>query len=157
MATIAGFFEHPFEEFVTKVLDKYEFSMSHSTEVGLIFLTSAFVILVIVATIYKYSRGGFSKQLETMPLYLLLKNQYYIPKLYEVAIFKPYYALSKFAWKQIDVRIIDFSVDLIARVLYKSGQQSRKMQSGNLSDMLRWMIVGTVVLLALAIFYRPMV
>ena len=155
LSTIAGFFEHPFEEFVTKILDKYEFTMSHSTEVGLIFLTSAFVIIVIVATIYKYAKGGFSKQLETMPLYILLKNQYYIPKLYEVAIIKPYYVLSKFAWKQIDVRIIDFTVDLIAKVLYKSGQESRKMQSGNLSDMLRWMVVGIVVLLALAIFYRP--
>jgi len=156
LSTIAGFFEKPFEEFVTKVLDKYEFIMAHSTEIGLIFLTSAFVILVIVATIYKYAKGGFSKQLETMPLYILLKNQYYIPKLYEVAIFKPYYALSRFAWKQIDVRIIDFTVDLIARTLYKTGQESRKMQSGNLSDMLRWMVVGIVVLLALAIFYRPM-
>ncbi len=156
LSTIAGFFEKPFEEFVTKILDKYEFTMTHSTEIGLIFLTSAFVIIVIVATIYKYAKGGFSKQLETMPLYILLKNQYYIPKLYEVVIFKPYYALSKFAWKQIDVRIIDFTVDLIARTLYKTGQESRKMQSGNLSDMLRWMVVGIVVLLALAIFYRPM-
>ncbi len=156
LSTIAGFFEKPFEAFVTRVLSKYEFNLSHSTEVELIFLTSAFVILVIVATIYKYYKGGFSKQIETMPLYILLKNQYYIPKLYEVAIFKPYYVLSRFAWKQIDVRIIDFSVDLIAKVFYKSGQESRKMQSGNLSDMLRWMIVGTVVLLALAIFYRPM-
>lgn len=156
LSTIAGFFEHPFEEFVTKILDKYEFSMAHSTEIGLIFLTSAFVIIVIAATIYKYAKGGFSKQLETMPLYLLLKNQYYIPKIYEEVIFKPYYALSKFAWKQIDVRIIDFTVDLIARTLYKTGQESRKMQSGNLSDMLRWMVVGIVVLLALAIFYRPM-
>ncbi len=157
LSTVAGFFEKPFEEFVTKVLDKYEFSMAHSTELGLIFLTSGFVILVIVATIYKYAKGGFSKQLETMPLFLLLKNQYYIPKLYEVAIFKPYYALSRFAWKQIDVRIIDFSVDMIAKILYRSGQQSRKMQSGNLSDMLRWMVVGIVILLAIAIFYRPMV
>ena len=157
LSTIAGFFEHPFEEFVTKILDKYEITMAHTTEIGLIFLTSGFVIIVIVATIYKYAKGGFSKQLETMPLYLLLKNQYYIPKIYEEVILKPYYAFSKFAWKQIDVRIIDFSVDLIARTLYKTGQESRKMQSGNLSDMLRWMVVGIVVLLALAIFYRPMV
>ena len=156
LSTIAGFFEHPFEEFVTKILGKYEFTMAHSTQVGLIFLTSAFVIIVIVATIYKYAKGGFSKQIETLPLYILLKNQYYIPKIYEEVIFKPYYALSRFAWKQIDVRIIDFTVDLIARTLYKTGQESRKMQSGNLSDMLRWMVVGIVVLLALAIFYRPM-
>ncbi|MCF6172401.1 MAG: NADH-quinone oxidoreductase subunit L [Campylobacteraceae bacterium] len=155
LSTIAGFFEKPFEEFVTEILSKYEITIPHSTELSLIFLTSAFVIFVILATIYKYGRGGFSKQLETMPLYLLLKNQYYIPQFYDAFIFKPYYWLSTFAWKQIDVRIIDFSVDLIAKTLYKLGQKTRKMQSGNLSDMLRWMVVGIVILLALAIFYRP--
>ncbi len=155
LSTVAGFFEKPFEEFVTEILSKYEITIPHATELGLIFLTSAFVILVIVATIYKYNKGGFSKQLENMPIYLLLKNQYYIPKIYEEVIFKPYYRLSTFAWKQIDVKIIDFIVDLIAKTLYILGQKSRKMQSGNLSDMLRWMVVGIVALLALAIFYRP--
>ncbi|NOX16504.1 MAG: NADH-quinone oxidoreductase subunit L [Epsilonproteobacteria bacterium] len=155
LSTVAGFVEKPFEGFVTQILNKYEITIAHSTELGLIFLTSAFVILVIVATVYKYARGGFSKQIEKMPLYLLLKNQYYIPQIYDAVIFKPYYWLSTFAWKQIDVRIIDFTVDLIAKTFYGLGQKSRKMQSGNLSDMLRWMVVGIVVLLALAIFYRP--
>jgi NADH-quinone oxidoreductase subunit L len=155
LSTIAGFFEHPFEEFTTRLLSKYEFHMAHATEVGLIFLTLTFVILVVLATIYKYGRGGFSKQIETMPIYILLKNQYFIPQIYEKMIFRPYYVLSRFAWKQIDVKIIDFTVDLIAKTLSLLGQKSRKMQSGNLSDMLRWMVVGIVVLLALAIFYRP--
>ena len=89
--------------------------------------------------------------------YKLLSNQYYIPKLYELYIMRPFSALATFAWQKIDTKIVDFTVDLIARIIYSTGQNARKMQSGNLSDMLRWMIVGMIVLLTLAIFYRPMV
>jgi NADH-quinone oxidoreductase subunit L len=70
---------------------------------------------------------------------------------------RPFSALARFAWLKIDTKIVDFTVDLIAKTVYSTGQSARKMQSGNLSDMLRWMIVGMIVLLALAIFYRPMV
>ena len=60
-------------------------------------------------------------------------------------------------WEKIDMKIVDATVDMIARVLYQTGHNARKLQSGNLSDMLRWMVVGMVVLLVFAIFYRPMV
>ncbi|WP_331775153.1 NADH-quinone oxidoreductase subunit L [Sulfurospirillum sp. 1612] len=156
LSVIAGFFEKSFEEFTTKILSKYELHMTHSVESILILATSVMAIGGVLFAIYKYKRGGFSKEVEALPLYKLLINQYYIPKFYEVAILKPYYMLSKLAWQKIDVKIIDFTVDLIARTLYKMGSKSRKMQSGNLSDMLRWMAVGIVTLLALAIFYRPM-
>jgi NADH-quinone oxidoreductase subunit L len=76
---------------------------------------------------------------------------------FDVAIMKPFTALSKFAWLNIDNKIVDATVDMIAGVIYGTGEKARKMQSGNLSSMLRWMVVGIVVLLALAIFYRPTV
>ena len=155
LSIIAGFFEHSFEEFTTKILGEYELHIPHTTEMILILATSAIAISGVAFAVYKYSRGGFSKELENLAIFKVLKNQYYIPQFYDAVILKPYYALSKFAWKQIDIKIIDFSVDLIAKVLYSSGEKSRKMQSGNLSDMLKWMVVGIVVLLALAIFYRP--
>ncbi len=155
LSVIAGFFEHSFEEFTTKVLGEYELHIPHTTEMILILATSAIAISGAAFAVYKYSRGGFSKELENLAIFKVLKNQYYIPQFYDTVILKPYYAMSKFAWKQIDIKIIDFSVDLIAKVLYSGGEKSRKMQSGNLSDMLKWMVVGIVVLLALAIFYRP--
>ena len=70
---------------------------------------------------------------------------------------RPFTVLATFAWLKIDTKIVDFTVDLIAKIVYSTGQNARKMQSGNLSDMLRWMVVGMIVLLALALFYRPMV
>lgn len=48
---------------------------------------------------------------------------------------RPFSALATFAWQKIDTKIVDFTVDLIARIIYSTGQNARKMQSGNLSDM----------------------
>ena len=157
LAILAGFFEHSFHEFTTQLLADYEFTLDHSIATMLIFATSAMALSGIAYAIYKYKRGGFSEEIESWGVYKLLSNQYYIPKLYEVAIIKPFTALSRFAWLQIDNKIVDASVDMIARVIYGGGEKARKMQSGNLSSMLRWMVVGIVVLLALAIFYRPTV
>jgi len=123
----------------------------------LIFATSAIALSGIGFAVYKYSRGGFSESWEKRGIYKLLINQYYIPKFYELTIQKPLYNLSKFAWQKIDLKIVDATVDMIARVLYGTGNTARKIQSGNLSSMLRWMVAGIAILLVLAIFIRPMV
>lgn len=157
LAVIAGFFEHTFEGFVTRLLAQYEIHIEHGTEVLLIAGTLGIALSGIAFAVYMYRRGGFPKSWEGSFGYKLLSNQYYIPKLYELYIMRPFSALATFAWQKIDTKIVDFTVDLIARIIYSTGQNARKMQSGNLSDMLRWMIVGMIVLLTLAIFYRPMV
>ncbi|WP_024954908.1 NADH-quinone oxidoreductase subunit L [Sulfurospirillum arcachonense] len=157
LAIVAGFFEHSFHEFTTQLLSNYEFTLEHSVGMILIFATSAIAISGIAFAVFKYKRGGFSENIENWGIYKLLSNQYYIPKLYEVAIMKPFTALSKFIWLEVDMRIVDSTVDMIAKVIYGTGEKARKMQSGNLSSMLRWMVVGIIVLLVLAIFYRPMV
>ncbi|MDA7847946.1 NADH-quinone oxidoreductase subunit L [Sulfurospirillum sp.] len=157
LAIVAGFFEHSFHEFTTQLLADYEFTLDHSVAAMLIFATSAMALSGIAYAVYKYKRGGFSEKIENWGVYKLLSNQYYIPKLYEEAIMKPFTALSRFVWLNIDNKIVDASVDMIARAIYGGGEKARKMQSGNLSSMLRWMVVGIVVLLALAIFYRPTV
>ncbi|WP_263832301.1 NADH-quinone oxidoreductase subunit L [Sulfurospirillum oryzae] len=157
LAVVAGFLEHTFEGFVTRLLAEYEIHIAHGTEVLLIAGTLGIAVSGIAFAIFMYKRGGFPKSWEESAGYKLLSNQYYIPKLYELYIMRPFSALATFAWLKIDTKIVDFTVDLIAKVVYSTGQSARKMQSGNLSDMLRWMIVGMIVLLALAIFYRPMV
>ena len=157
LAIVAGFFEHAFHGFTTKLLRNYEITIAHGTEVVLIAATLGIALSGIAFAVYKYKRGGFSKSLEEGFLYKLLSNQYYIPLAYERVIMRPFTTLSHFMWEKIDMRIVDATVDMIARVLYQTGHNARKLQSGNLSDMLRWMVVGMVVLLVFAIFYRPMV
>ncbi len=157
LAIVAGFFEHAFHGFTTKLLRNYEITIAHGTEVVLITATLGIALSGIAFAVYKYKRGGFSKSLEEGFLYKLLSNQYYIPLAYERFIMRPFTTLSHFMWEKIDMKIVDATVDMIARVLYQTGHNARKLQSGNLSDMLRWMVVGMVVLLVFAIFYRPMV
>ncbi len=155
LSIIAGFFEHVFHDFTTKLLRDYQITIPHGVEMMLIAATLGIALGGIVFAIYKYRHGGFSKSLESTFIYKLLINQYYIPQAYKRFIMQPFTAISQFLWEKIDMKIVDTSVDLIANILYQSGQKARRMQSGNLSDMLRWMIVGMVVLLIFAMLYKP--
>ncbi len=152
LAIIAGWYEHSFIEFVTKTLPSWEAtSLTSSTIWTLIIITSATAIAGIVVAVYKYKNGGFSKSWEETFFYKLLINQYYIPKFYEVAVSKPYKKLSDWIFRVIEVDLIDTAIDGIAKFIYKVGQVSRPIQSGNLSSSLRLMTVGLILGLLLAL------
>jgi len=155
LALVAGFFEEGFEEFVMRVLPQYHFHTHGIAAVALIGVTTLIALSGIGFAVFKYSKGGFSKLLENSFLYKLLFNQYYIPIFYEKVISKPYMELSKTAWRDLDLRIVDATVDFIAKFIYGSGEKGRVVQSGNLSKMLTWMIIGVVILLGLVVFYSP--
>ena len=155
LAIIAGFFEESFEHFVTKLLPEYHFHVHGIVTVALIGVTTFIALSGIAFAIYKYSRGGFSEKWKEHPLYKLLYNQYYIPVIYEKVFTEPYKELSRIAWKELDLRLVDATVDFIAAIVYKSGFAGRVVQSGNLSKMLRWMVIGLLILLVLVLVYSP--
>ena len=150
LAIIAGFFEHSFVHFVNHLLPAFEFH-THHVELILIAVTSLMALGGIAVAILLYRKGRISPKYEETFLYKLLINQYYIPQFYDVAFTKPYKALSVIFWKKIDMKIIDATVDGIAKSVYKTGELTRGMQSGNLSTNLRWMVIGVLILLVLAI------
>ena len=152
LAVIAGWFEHSFIEFVTKTLPTWEASnLNHSTAWILILATSAVAIGGILVAVFKYKKGGFSKSWEDKAIYKLLINQYFIPKIYEKLISKPYYAISVWVWKTIEIRLIDATVDSLAHFVNKLGVKARPIQSGNLSSSLRLMAVGLILGLIFAL------
>ena len=152
LAVIAGWFEHSFVEFVTKVLPTWEAEhINHSTSWILILVTSAVAIFGILVAVFKYKNGGFSKSWENTSIYKLLSNQYFIPKFYEVAISKPYYKFSVWAWKTIEIKLIDASIDGLAHFINKLGVKARPIQSGNLSSSLRLMALGLILGLIFAL------
>jgi len=155
LAVVAGFFEHSFVEYVTQKLPEYEPHVGTGTFIFLLVITLGIALSGIALAVVKFSKGDFDEFFKQIGVYDILKNQYYIPKFYDEAICKPYAALSEWAWKKIDMRIVDATVDFIAGFIYKTGDKARWMQSGNLSTNLKWMVFGVVVLLLLAIFYRP--
>jgi NADH-quinone oxidoreductase subunit L len=151
LAVFAGFLEHSFIEYLDHILPQYHGHVSSSTVITLILVTSAMAIGGIAVAVYKYSKGGFDKSWENTFIYKLLINQYYIPKLYDVVFCKPYKELSTFAWKNIDLKIVDATVDFIATTIYNLGDSSRAMQTPNLSQALKWMTFGVMILLILAV------
>jgi len=152
LAVVAGFGMSGFEHFITKLLPDYHMS-EHTHHIawilGLVVLV--FAVGGIVLAYKKYANGlKRDEKCENSFIYKLLANQYYIPQLYEEVITKPYAMLSEHMWKDIDMKIVDTTVDGIAKFLYKSGDGTRKMQTGNLSNYLNWMAVGSVLLLVVA-------
>ena len=65
---------------------------------------------------------------------------------------KPYAELSKMMWK-IDNTVVDATVDGIANIFYGTAKSTHTMQDGNLSSMLKWMVVGLVGLLVSAAIF----
>jgi NADH-quinone oxidoreductase subunit L len=159
LAIIAGIFQAPFFEMVEEILSAHEYHIhSHVTVWIMLVGTQIFVGLAILYAYKKYARSGITvpdgtSDVENSFFYKLLINQYYIPYFYEEYIVRPYRELSTVFWNKVDMKIVDATVDGIAGIFYTTGEKTRAMQSGNLSTMLRWMVVGLVVLLSLAVVF----
>ena len=156
LAVVAGFFEHRFMEFVTTILPTYSFTEeTHHMVPTLILVTTGIALLgiLVAVTSNMFKEGLFSNTLKNNFIYKLLDNQYYIPKIYDEVISKPYAELSTLFWKKIDLKIVDATVDGVAKAIYSTGEETREVQSGNLSLMLRWVVVGLSLLLIFAVAY----
>lgn len=153
LAVIAGFFKDGFNAFIIHLLPNYEMS-EHTHHLATILGAIVLVVAVsgIILAYIKYAKGlTRSEKTENSFIYKLLANQYYIPQIYAALITKPYAEISKLMWTKVDMRIVDATVDGIAKFIYKSGDGSRKMQTGNLSNYLTWMAGGALVLLFIAV------
>lgn len=156
LAVIAGMvFKTPYYLMVTNLLPAMTYHIHNHTTFWIMTIgTQLFVIAAIAYAYKKYAKAvKVDKKVESGLLYQLLYNQYYIPKIYDEVFSKPYLKLSKLAWKEIDLKIVDATVDGIANVIYQTGEKTHTMQNGNLSSMLRWMVIGLVVLLVLAVAF----
>ncbi|MDA7817083.1 NADH-quinone oxidoreductase subunit L [Sulfurimonas sp.] len=160
LAVIAGFlFKGTYFEMITQLLPATEYHVHSAVTYWIMTIgTQAFVIAAIYFAYKKYMSkdikvpDGTSK-MENSFAYKLLINQYYIPYFYEEYLVKPYRELSTVCWEKVDQKIVDASVDGIAKVFYTTGVKTRTMQNGNLSTMLKWMVAGTVALLSLAVVF----
>ena len=76
-----------------------------------------------------------------------MQNAYFIPKFYEKFFINGYALISKIC-KKFDEMIVDRSVDFVALLVTKFAYLANKMQSGDLSIMLRFMVAGLALLLS---------
>ncbi|RLC46352.1 MAG: NADH-quinone oxidoreductase subunit L, partial [Candidatus Cloacimonadota bacterium] len=159
LAIIAGSLKMTYFEMVTAILPATQYHVHSALTYWIMTIgTQLFVIFSILYAYKKYANfrvkvpDGTSK-MENSFAYKLLINQYYIPYFYEEYLVKSYRELSTIFWKQIDMKIVDATVDGIAGIIYGTGEKTRTMQSGNLSTMLKWMVLGLIVLLSLAVVF----
>jgi NADH-quinone oxidoreductase subunit L len=159
LAIIAGALKGGYFDMVTYILPDREYHI-HSTAVHWIMIigTQLLVAAAIAYAYKKYARDGIkvpdgSSKMEGSFIYKLLINQYYIPHFYDKYLVKAYRELSEVFWTKVDLKVVDATVDGIGNILYSTGENTRDMQSGNLSIMLRWMVVGVIALLILAVSF----
>ncbi len=153
LAVCSGWFEGSFHHFMEAYLPMHDKHPTQETLYMLIALALIVASLGIIFAIFKYSRGGFSREWEKTFVYKFLYNQYYIPFLYEKIFMIPYKVLARLLWKVVELKIIDFSVDLIAKFIHKGGQGLRISQNGNLSTSLRYMVFGLVFFMIFFVCY----
>lgn len=158
LAIVAGALKGSYYEMIVAILPETEYHIhSHLVYWAMTIGTQLFVILSVLYAYKKYaswkSVPDGTSEMENRVCYKVLLNQYYIPYAYEKYIVEPYREISEVFWKKVDLKIVDATVDGIAGILYGTGEKTRAMQSGNLSTMLKWMVVGTLILLSLAVVF----
>ncbi len=153
LAVIFGFWKEEFMHFATQMLPVYEMSEhTHHMVWILIIVTTAIAVSGILLAYFKYAKGlKRDPKVENSFAYRLLSNQYYIPILYENAVSKPYADLSNIAWQAIDMKVVDATVDGIAKTIEKGGDVSRQAQDGNLSSYLKWLTAGLILVTLIAV------
>ena len=155
LAISFGWFMNDFKMFITKTLPVYEMSdHTHHIAWALGLLVVVVASIGILIAYKKYAGTGADawkrdEEFEKSFLYQLVANQYYVPKFYDEFIVQPYTVASEKFWA-IDKAVVDGTVDMIAKVIYKTGDISRGMQTGNLSSYLNMMGAGALLLVLAA-------
>ncbi len=153
LSVVAGWTQTGFVNMITAVLPPLDIHVSHDTVWTLIAVTTAIVLVGIAFAVFKYKKDEsyFGNAMKDRFCYKLLANQYYMPHFFEKIVLKPYLAMSRFSWREIDLKIVDTIVDAIAKSIYNTGSEGRVIQTRNLSTALRWMAFGLLLLIILAI------
>ncbi|NLY03318.1 MAG: NADH-quinone oxidoreductase subunit L [Campylobacter sp.] len=149
LAVVAGWFEGSFHKFTTKILPDLILELSKGTILALIVITSVAILGATIFAIYAYKKDIFKNSCKDNRIYKLLKNEYYIPQIYDEIFIKPYYKIAQICAKA-DKNIIDKSVDAIAMLFRRFGSGADRMSDGNLSSMLIWLVAGLTFLLVIA-------
>lgn len=156
LAVIAGFFEHSFMNFIARFIRPKDLHLDSTTFAILIAVALFVAISGIILAIFIYRKNSkfwHKDKIQENCFYKLLANQYYIPKIYDMVFVRSYKAIAEFLWKEVDLKIIDFVVDLIAQVFMEGGKNARKTQSGILSQSLIFMFGGIFVVLGIILTF----
>jgi NADH-quinone oxidoreductase subunit L len=85
--------------------------------------------------------------------YKLLSGKYFIDELYAAVIVRPLVWISdKVLWHVVDERVIDGTVNGVARVSRETGDRLRYASTGNIRSYAAWILMGVVVFTSLLLW-----
>lgn len=146
LAVVAGWFEGGFHYLVTKSLLDFDTKLKSSTIFMLAIITIIAITVSSLFVIFGYKKGIFK---EGGKIYNLLKNEYFLPKIYKRVFVRPYYKISEIC-ARADKLVIDRSVDFIAISLRNLGSRADRVSGGDINSMVKWLVIGFVALLIIA-------
>ncbi|MBL0337426.1 MAG: NADH-quinone oxidoreductase subunit L [Chitinophagaceae bacterium] len=119
--------------------------VSHSTELGLMGLSTALVLGMIVFAWVKFKNY---KSKEEKGFGKVLENKWYVDELYEKIIVQPLQQAATFLKNVIEKNIIDGLVNGVGKATQYGSRQLRLLQSGQVGSYVLLMIVSMVVIFA---------
>ncbi|MEI9908558.1 MAG: NADH-quinone oxidoreductase subunit L [Bacteroidota bacterium] len=138
--------------FLSPVIKPHEGTpVSHSTEYGLMALSTVLVIAMIIAAWFKFRNyqrseaAGFGKVLE---------NKWYVDELYDKIIVNPLNKFGGFLNSFIEKFVIDGVVNGVGRIVNYSSRQLRLLQSGQVGSYIFLMVLSMLVVFVLQFFLR---
>jgi NADH-quinone oxidoreductase subunit L len=140
-----------FERFLAPVLPAHEAASGGVSAYIVLVLSVAVVAAGIILAWMRYVAQPVRPDVIGHPrtaLHRLLLNAYGIDWLYERAIVRPLYALSRFAASVVDQGVIDGAVNLTGRAVLGWAAGFRRLQTGYIMNYALTMLVGAVVLVA---------
>lgn len=128
--------------------------LSHGTEWTLIIATSVLMIMTMIWAWSKFSKYKNTGSTSFTNLGKLLENKWYVDELYAAIIGKPLKAISIWFNTSIERSGIDGVVNGVGKTIHWGSRQIRLIQTGQVGFYIFGMVVGMIVLLAIAFFYK---
>lgn len=139
-------------EFLSPVIPmKTGEAVSHSTEYGLMVLST---VLVIIAIVFAWTRFRNYQRTEASGFGKVLENKWYVDELYDKIIVSPLKWLGGFLNSIIEKRVIDGIVNGVGRAVNYGSRQLRLLQSGQVGNYVLLMVLSMLVVFVLQFFLR---
>ncbi len=132
---------------------------SHGTEFALACVSFATALLGIFVAYLLYYRnpGTATRYAQALkPLYRLLDGKYWVDEVYGVGIMGLLFATRTLLGGLIEGALVQGSGAGLAAGTEGLGWLTRRMQSGNIRSYAGWLALGAAVLIAVALFIRPL-
>jgi NADH-quinone oxidoreductase subunit L len=146
---------HWLSHFLSPVLGPSISGLNESTELTLMIISVALLVVVILLTRTAFvTKGNVPPEegAEIGPLQKVIYNKYYIDELYSALITKPINKLAQLLDRFIESRVIDSIVNGVGTVVNMTSNGLRYLQTGNIGFYLFAMVLSIVLMLFVKFF-----